>query len=459
MQGATLDGRRANSRRPDPSDRTDPFEQSYARRPLVHVIQTTALVLTLLFAPSLCAQVAVRGKTIHTMAGPTISDGVVLMRDGKIAAIGAADVLDIPADFQVLDAEIVTPGLIDARSTVGLSGIYNVPHDQDQIERSSPIQPELRAIDAFNTREELIEWVRGFGVTTLHTGHAPGELISGQTMVVKTTGQGIEKATLVESCAIAVTLGRRALKGEKQSPGTRAKMISMLRTQLIKAEEYRDSVNRAEAGGKASATNENGEEDDEETDDASSGPARDLRLETLVKVLEGDLPLLITANRAHDIASALRLAEEFNFRIWLDGGAEAYLLVDELRAADVPVFIHPLMARPIGDMQNMSFETPARLIEAGIPVLFQSGYESYVPKTRVVLFEAAVAAANGLSFDQALAGITRRPAQLLGVDDRIGTLEVGKDGDVALFDGDPFEYSTHCTGVVIDGNIVSDAVR
>ncbi|MDC0935691.1 amidohydrolase family protein [Pirellulales bacterium] len=443
---------------------------------------TFTLVFILTLTPALQAQVAVRGETIHTMAGPAIENGVVLIRAGKIAAIGAADVLEIPDGFAVLEAKVVTPGLIDAHSTVGLSGIYNVAHDQDQIEHSSPIQPELRAIDAYNSREELIEWVRGFGVTTLHTGHAPGELISGQTMVVKTIDAGVEQATLIESCAVAATLGGEALKGDKQSPGTRAKMMSMLRSQLIKAQEFRDNAAKAKTAneddevetgnngddhgseatdgqdnGGANVDKDNGGE--EETDEVDSGPARDLRLETLVKLLDGELPLLVTANRAHDIAGALRLAAEFELRIWLDGGAEAYLLIDELRAADVPVFIHPLMARPIGDMKNMSFETPALLVEAGIPVVFQSGYESYVPKTRVVLFEAALAAANGLSFEQALAGITREPARLLGVADRVGTLEVGKDGDVALFDGDPFEYSTHCTGVVIDGQVVSDAVR
>lgn len=394
-------------------------------------------VLALLFCLAADAgaaeSLAVRGETIYTMSGPAIEEGVVLIRDGKIAAIGAADAVDIPSDCQVIEARVVTPGLIDAHSTVGLSGIYNYAHDQDQLERSSPIQPELRAVDAYNVREPLIDWVRRYGVTTLHTGHGPGELISGQTMVVKTAGNTVEDAALREQCTLAATLAASAQKGNKQSPGTRAKMIAMLRTQLIKAQEYRDKQQTAA--------------DDEEDD----GPTRDLRLETLTQVLDGELPLMITAYRAQDIASALRLAEEFDLTIWLDGAAEAYLLIDELKAARVPVILHPQMARPIGDLKNMSVETAAQLVDAGLTVVFQSGYEPYVPKTRIVLFEAAIAAANGLSFEQALASITRDAAQLLGVDDRVGTLEVGKDGDVALFDGDPFEYTTHCTGVVIDG--------
>jgi imidazolonepropionase-like amidohydrolase len=388
---------------------------------------------------------------IYTMAGPAIENGIVLVREGKISAIGGASDIEIPTGFRVLEAEVVTPGLVDAHSTVGLSGIFNYRHDQDQLERSSPIQPELRAIDAYNSQEELVGWIRSFGITTVHTGHGPGELISGQTIVVKTTGTTVEAATLVDSCAVAATLSTAARKNEKKSPGTSAKMMAMLRTQFYRADEY-----RTEQTASRDAIEETGKE---QQGDQQTGPSRDLRLETLVRVLDKELPLLITAHRAQDIMNALRLAKEFDIRIWLDGAAEAHLLVSEIKAAGVPVIIHPLMARPVSDLKNMSFETPAKLLQAGIPVVFQSGYENYVPKTRVVLFEAAMAAANGVTFEQALAGITRDAANLLGVGDRVGTLEIGKDGDLALFDGDPFEYATHCQGVVIEGKIVSDTVR
>jgi imidazolonepropionase-like amidohydrolase len=331
--------------------------------------------------------------------------------------------------------------LIDAHAVLGLSGIYNIPHDQDQLERSSPIQPELRAIDAYNAQEDLIDWVRGFGVTTIHTGHAPGELISGQTMVVKLTGDTVEDAVLVETCAVAATLSGQAQKGGGSSPGTRGKMMAMLRSEFIKAQEHLAKQQAAE--------------EDKEKDP----PSRDLRLEVLIKVLKKELPLMVTAHRAHDIASVLRLAEEFDIEVWFDGAAESYLLIDEIKAAGVPVIIHPPMLRPGGELKNISFETPARLIEAGIPVVFQSGFEDYVPKTRVVLWEAAMAAAHGVTFEQALARITSESAKLLGVDDRVGSLEVGKDGDLALYDGDPFEYTTHCIGVVINGEVVEDEPR
>ena len=391
------------------------------------------------------AQVAVRGKTVYTMAGDgnaalrSIRNGVVVVRNGKIAAVGPADRVTIPPGFRVLEAEVVTPGLVDAHTIVGLTGIYNQPHDQDQLERSAPIQPELRAIDAYNTHEKLVEWVRNFGVTTLHTGHAPGELISGQTMIVKTFGNTVEDAVVVETAAVAATLSPRAKKKEKgKSPGTRGKMMAMLRAEFIKAREYLDKREKAEEDKK---------------------PDRNLRLEVLGRLLNKELPLMVTANHVQDIAGVLRLAREFDLRIWLDGAAESYLLIDEIKAAGIPVLIHPSMARDWGEMKNKSFETAAKLRHAGIPVALQSGYESYVPKTRVVLFEAAITAAHGMSFEEALGCITIDAARILGIDDRVGSLEVGKDGDIALFDGDPFEYTTHCTGVIIEGQVVSEKPR
>jgi imidazolonepropionase-like amidohydrolase len=150
------------------------------------------------------------------------------------------------------------------------------------------------------------------------------------------------------------------------------------------------------------------------------------------------------------------VAKEFDIRIILDGAAESYLVTDQVKAANVPVILHATMTRPGGEAENLSMETAATLRKAGIPVALQSGYESYVPKTRVVLFEAAVAAANGLSFAEALGTVTIEAARILGMADRVGSLEAGKDADLALFDGDPFEYTSHVTAVLIDGRVVSD---
>ena len=407
----------------------------------------SALLLVFLAATSASAQLAVRGKKIYTMAGPVVEDGVVIIREGKVAAIGRAADVAIPAGFKVLEAAVVTPGLIDARSVVGLAGYFNHKHDQDQLERSSPMQPELRAVDSYNTREALIEWVRGYGVTTLHTGHAPGELISGQTMIVKTTGNTVEDAVMVPTAGISLTLGPGSLRGGGQSPGTRGKQMSMLRARLLAATAYLESLEPREQKPETA-----GEEE-------KNTPPVNLGLAALASVLRKEVPLLITAHRAQDIATALRLKKEFDFRMILDGGAEAYLLTEELKKAGIPVIIHPSMARFNGALQNASFETAARLKKAGLKVAMQSGYESYVPKTRVVLFEAAVAAANGLGFEGALELITTSAAEILGISDRVGSLAVGKEGDLALFDGDPFEYTTHCVGTIIEGRVVSEASR
>lgn len=397
------------------------------------------IAFLLLAAVPLAAQsIAVRGETVHTMAGPSIADGVVIIEGGKIQRVGPAASTPIPAGMRVLRARVVTPGLVDAHSTVGLSGALNQAHDQDQVERSAPIQPELRAIDAYNAKDPLVEWIRSFGVTTIHTGHGPGALISGQTMVARTTGTNVEADTVKPALMVAASLGELGRASGTGSPGSRAKMIAMLRTEFIKAREYADKLAKAEKG---------------------KEPARDLRLDALVQVLKGELPLLVTVHRANDILSAIRLGKEFDLRIVLDGAAEAPLVMQEIKASGYPVIVHPSMARPTGDAESLSLETASKLLAAGIPFAIQSGFEGYVPKTRVILFEAALAAANGLTPAQALAAITIDAARLLGLDASIGSLAAGKEGDVALYDGDPLEYTTHCTAVLIGGRLVSEAKR
>ncbi len=370
---------------------------------------------------------AIRGKVVLTMTGAPLANGVVLVRDGKITAVGTAAQVDVPEGTRVLEANVVVPGLIDAHATVGLTGLYNVPHDQDQLEKSAPVQPELRALDAFHAKDELVGWVRSFGVTTVNTGHSPGALISGQTMVVKLHGRGADQDVVVPLAMVATSLADSGRASGGKAPGTRAKSVAMLREELQKAREYAGKRQRDE-----------------------STPI-DLGLEVMAKVIAGEVPLLVTAHRSHDILSALRVAEEFGIRVVIDGAAEAYTVLPELAAAKVWVLPHPAMARTTGDLANGTMELPKLLLEGKVPFALQTGYESYVPKTRVVLFEAGVAVGHGLLADAALRALTIDAARLLGVDARLGSLAVGKDADLALFDGDPFEYTTHCTGVVIDG--------
>ncbi|MCB1099909.1 MAG: amidohydrolase family protein [Verrucomicrobiae bacterium] len=398
---------------------------------LLTIVATTAIATA--------KDLAVLGGTVYTMAGAPITDGVVLVRDGKIAAVGKQGTVPIPDNAEQLTAAVVMPGIIDARTTVGLSGILNSPHDQEQLETSSPMQPELRAIDAYNGRDPLVKWLREFGITTVNTGHAPGALISGQTMILKTNTEEITADSVIRPYAmLAGSLGADAM-GDG-GPGTRAKAVAMLRADLLKAQDY---VKKLEEG-KA---------------DTEKKPDRDLRKEAFAAVLQKKVPLAITVHRHQDIAAALRLAEEFDFNLILDGASEAHLMLDTIKAAGVSVLVHPTMQRAGGEAENMTMTMARQLHDAGIPFAFQSGYESYVPKVHVVLFEAAMAATYGLPKEDALAGITVNAAKLLGISERAGSLEAGKDADLALYDGDPLEFTSHCVGVVIDGNIVSREKR
>jgi len=384
--------------------------------------------LWLIFVLSANAQIAVKGETVWTMAGEPIANGVVLINNGKIEAVGTAAQIKIPANYRVISAKVVTPGLIDAHTVIGLNGYLNQPHDQMALDGSSPIQPDLRAIDSYNPEEKLVEWVRGYGVTTIHTGHQPSALVPGQTMIAKTFGKTVDDVTLIPTAMINVTLGESALAGQGRSPGTRSKQIAMLRAELIKAGNYK-------------------------------GEPRDLKQEMWKKVLNREIQLLVTAHRAIDIMSALRLAKEFNIKIVLDGVSDAPQVMSEIKASGFPVIVHPTMFRAGGETENLSMETAAKLKAAGITVALQSGYEGYVPKTRIVLFEAALAVTYGMSRNDALATITIDAAKILGLDKRIGSIAPGKDADLAMYDGDPFEYVTHCTGTIINGNVVSEVIR
>ena len=394
------------------------------------------LLLLTLFSLTLTAQdIAVRAEKLYTVSGAMITDGVIIIQKGKITAVGKASDIQVPEGMKVLRHKVAVPGLIDGHSTVGFSGLLNQPHDQDQVERSAPMQPELRAIDAYNPKDPLVRFLSNRGITTVHTGHGPGALISGQTLIAKTFGNTIDETVIVPEAMIAATLGDSIRNTEGKAPGTRSKAMAMLRSELLSAQAFMKKRSVAKSG---------------------QEPDRSLRMEALIQVLRRERPLLITAQKSIDIMGALRLAKEFNVQLILDGASDAHLLIQEIKTSGVSVIIHPLMTYPRGEMENMNLETPSLLQKAGIPFIFQSGYEAYVPKTRVVLWEAGMAAGNGLSFDQTLYAVTLGAARLLGIQGRVGSLEVGKDGDLALFTGDPFEWTTRCAGTIINGRLVSD---
>lgn len=406
------------------------FDKNFMKfRNILTGLFALAIGITSGFFTTSDAQIAVKGETIYTVSGDVIQNGVVLVNDGLIEEVGSADDIDIPNDYEVHEAKVVTPGLIDARTVVGLAGYYNQDHDQDQLETSNAVQPELRAIDSYNAREFLVNYLMEEGITTIHTGHGPGAVVSGQTMIAKTSGKTVEESLVDSSTTLAVTFGP-SIGGNFESPGTRAKAVAVLRQDLVKAQEYAEK--------KASGEDQ----------------SRDLKMEALADLLDGEIRALVSAHTSHDIMTALRIQREFGFPMILEGASEAYLVLDEIKEADISVVIHPLMIRPFGESKNANMETPARLKEAGIPFAFQSGYESYVPKTRVARFEAAIAVANELGFDGALHALTLGAAEILGIDDRVGSLEEGKDADIVLYDGDPFEYVTHIEGVMINGEVI-----
>lgn len=378
------------------------------------------------------AQVAIKGETVYTVSGAPIQNGVLLIKNGIIENVGSN--LAIPAGYKIYEAKVVTPGLVDARSLVGISGALNIPVDQDQLEKSSPLQPDLRAIDAYNPDETLIKVIRDNGVTTIHTGHGVGALVSGQTMVAKTKSGTVEDVTLQPLTMLAMTIGP-SVSGNFSSPGTKAKQVAMIRAELLKAQAYLKKQNEK---------------------DSSKRPSKDLKMDVLAKLLKGEIKALITANASIDIMSAIRIAREFNLKLVLDGAAEAYRLIPQIKEAKAEIVLHATMARNGGDMVNMTRESAAILTAAGIPVSIETGYEAYVPKTRILLFEAAQAIPYGLAFNDALKAITLNPATLLGLDKKIGSIEKGKDADIVLFNGDPFEYLTKVCMVFINGQLLSD---
>src|SRR6056297_1045583 len=265
---------------------------------ILAVLTVAGTILLTASGSGLAQDLVVKANTLHTGTGEVITDGVVVIEGGLIREVGAASRVSIPDGAYVVEVPVATPGLVDARSTVGLSGAMNQPHDQDQLEGSAAIQPELRAIDAYNPRERLVEWLRQHGVTTVHAGHGPGEIISGQSLIAKTTGDTVDEAVFEPAFAISATLGEGATEHGRKSPGNRSKSVAMLREQLIKAREYVENKASSEDG---------------------KVPSRDLALEALASVLAREMPLIVEVHRHNDIMTALRSAEEFEFNLVLAG--------------------------------------------------------------------------------------------------------------------------------------------
>ncbi len=397
-------------------------------------------MLHLLSASALAADLAIVGAVVHPVASPPIASGVVLVEDGRITAVGPAAEVSIPEGARVLEAAVVTPGLVDALSTTGLTGILNHPPDQDHIEGDDPVQPALRALDAYDPWEDLVDWVRGHGVTTVNVGPSPGAVVGGRTAVVHTRSAPVDDVALVADGLVVFTLGDAPKwRFAGQGVGTRMGAAATIRQELARARDYAERRKLPLA----------------------DRPEVDLGTEALADLLAKRRRALFVADRADDLLTALRIGREFGLDVVLAGAAEGWMVADELAEAGAPVIVGPVMTRgwTDGEEANTSYANAAKLRAAGVPVAFLSGYEGYVPKVRVVLWEAAIAAANGLGPEAALEALTLAPARILGVADRVGSLEVGKDADLVLFDGDPFEYTSHVCGVVVQGQVASETCR
>ncbi len=373
---------------------------------------------------------------LHPVAQPTIADAAVHIKDGKIVYAGPRENWDLPAGIPVVAAAEITPGLIDAHSVVPLEGEYNIRADQDSNERSDPNQADVGVLDGFNPSEPLMQFLLQQGVTVVHACPGRANVIGGMTGVFRTHGQTPEEMAIRYPQAMLFNLGespKGAYKGRK--PATRMGTASLIRAALSGAANF-------------ARKQEDGKSPDKQ-------PSRDLKRENLVKVLQKKVPAMFCAQRSDDILTALRLAGEFKLDAQIALAADGYLITDSLKKAGVPVIVHPTMQRVGGMETYRSFlGNSAVLADQQIPIAIGSGVESYVPKTRVIRHEAAMAMVYGLGRERALEAVTLGAAKILNIDDKYGTLEAGKVADIVLYDGDPFEHKTQVTHVIVDGKLV-----
>lgn len=386
-------------------------------------------------------ELVVLAGRLHTVSNGTIKNGVVHVRDGKIVFAGPRKGFEFPNNVPVLTAKVVTPGLIDAHSQVPLSGQYNIPADQDADETSDPNQADVRTLDAFNPSEPLLRFLLTEGVTVIHASPGRANVIAGMTGVYRTHGRSAEAMTIRFPHAMLFNLGespKRTYSGRK--PATRMGTASLIRNALTGANNY---ARKRDAAAKGMPTD------------------RDLKQEALANVTGKKMRALFCAQRADDIMTALRLIREFKLDGQIALAADGYLIRERIAKAGVPVIVHPTMQRAGSRIEtyNSYLGNAAALADSNITIAVASGVEGYVPKTRVIRHEAAIAAVYGLGIERALKSITLDAAKILGIDKEYGSLEKGKVADLVLYNGDPFEHKTHVTHVIVGGQIAVDRAK
>lgn len=390
--------------------------------------------------------ILIKNGKILTMTGTDFDNGYVLVDGGKIAAVGQEiqELLDrgiAVDDVKIVDAGggYILPGFIDAHCHVGLWE-DSVGFEGDDInEMTDPATPHLRAIDGVYHADRAIEEARESGVTTVVTGPGSGNVIGGQFAALKTYGRRIEEMVLKEPIAMKAAFGEnpKTIYNEKhQAPMTRMAIAAILRENLMKAKEYKEAWDEY---------NREPEENDK--------PELDMKLEALTRVLTGEIPLKMHAHRADDILTAIRIAKEFGVRYTIDHCTEGHLIVDILVEEGAQVIVGPsLTDRSKIELRNRDLRTPGILARAGLKVAIMTDH----PCTPVnfLLLCAAMAAKEGMEEYEALKAITINAAEIVGISDRVGSIEPGKDADIAVFNGHPFDLRSHVQYTLINGNIV-----
>jgi imidazolonepropionase-like amidohydrolase len=381
--------------------------------------------------------VAFINAKIIPIVGPEIERGTIVIQNGKIIAVGSSAEVKIPAGATKIDAtgKVIMPGLVDTHSHIG------GPAGGDG---SSPIQPDVRILDSLNVRAASIQRAQAGGITTVNVMPGSGHLDSGQTLYLKLRDGAvkIDDLLIYDSNGkylggIKFANGTNSLRqGGGPFPGTRAKSAALVREQFIKAQEYRDKIKKA-AG------------------DPTKMPPRDLAMEALVEVLEGKRIVHFHTHRHDDIMTAIRLSKEFGFRIVLHHVSEAWKVADEIAKAKVPSSII-FIDSPGGKLEtvDIDFRNGAALEKAGALVGFHT--DDSITDSRWFLRSAGLAVRAGMSREKALYALTMAGALILDLQDRVGSLEVGKDADLIILSGDPLSVYTHVLETWVEGKKVFD---
>ncbi len=382
----------------------------------------------------------IKNAKVYTMAGDVIEGGCILVEDGKIKEVGTD--LVAPLDAQVIDAsgKMVFPGFIDSHCHIGMWEEGIGFEGADGNEMTDPITPHLRAIDAINPRDEAFGNAIKGGVTTAATGPGSANVIGGTFSVIKLHGDRIDDMIVVETLAMKCAFGenpKRVYSEKKTSPSTRMGTASHLRETLAKAFEYKNK--KAAAG-----------------DDASKMPAYDMKLEAMLPVVNGEIPLKAHAHRTDDIFTSIRIAKEFGVKLTLEHCTEGHLIADHLAKEGYPAIVGPSFGNKSKfELNNKTFDTPKVMVEAGCKIAIMT--DSPVIPLEYLPMCAALAHKAGLDEMEALKAITINAAEILEVANRLGSIEVGKDADLVVWDAHPFDLQAKVVHTIVDGVVVYSA--